>query len=152
MNIFVLDKDDLDLNAAYHIDPHTGKMQLEAAQMLCTNHWIDRYLGYVPRKLTSEEWSVLKEAKTSNEVRDFPYLPTMYNHPVQFGRENPSKTTSGSSAMPTPSTKSICIVEAQTINPLEKLSQNYQIQIISQAGGLLPLPRQCQMNSKATTP
>lgn len=81
MNIFVLDKDDLDLNAAYHIDPHTGKMQLEAAQMLCTNHWIDRYLGYVPRKLTSEEWSVLKEAKTSNEVRDFPYLPTMYNHP-----------------------------------------------------------------------
>ena len=80
MNIFVLDND-IDLCAQYHIDPHSGKMQLESAQMLCTNHWIDKYLGYVPRKLTSEEWSVLKEAKTSNEVRDFPYLPTMYNHP-----------------------------------------------------------------------
>lgn len=80
MNIFVLDKNDLDANAAYHIDAHSGKMQLEAAQMMCTNHWIDKYLGYVPRKLTSEEWGVLKEAK-KNSVRDFPYLPTMYNHP-----------------------------------------------------------------------
>lgn len=79
MNIFVLDTD-LDKCAQYHIDAHSGKMQLEAAQMLCTNHWVDKYLGYVPRNLTSEEWAVLKEAKT-NEVRDFPYLPTMYNHP-----------------------------------------------------------------------
>ena len=80
MNIFVLDKNNLDANAAYHIDAHSGKMQLEAAQMMCTNHWIDKYLGYVPRKLTSEEWEVLKKAK-QNPVRDFPYLPTMYNHP-----------------------------------------------------------------------
>lgn len=79
MNIFILDND-LDLCAEYHIDAHSGKMQLEAAQMLCTNHWVDKYLGYVPRKLTSEEWEVLKQAK-KNEVRDFPYLPTMYNHP-----------------------------------------------------------------------
>ena len=79
MNIFILDQN-IELCAQYHIDAHSGKMQLEAAQMLCTNHWVDKYLGYVPRKLTSEEWAVLKEAKT-NEVRDFPYLPTMYNHP-----------------------------------------------------------------------
>ena len=55
-------------------------MPLEAAQMLCTNHWINKYLGHIPRKLESDEWQVIKEAK-SNEVRDFPYLPTMYNHP-----------------------------------------------------------------------
>ena len=46
----------------------------------CTNHWINKYLGHIPRKLESHEWQVIKEAK-SNEVRDFPYLPTMYNHP-----------------------------------------------------------------------
>ena len=79
MNIFVLDTD-LDKCAEYHVDKHIVKMPLEAAQMLCTNHWIDKYLGYIPRKLTSEEWAVLKEAK-KNEERDFPYLPTMYNHP-----------------------------------------------------------------------
>ena len=79
MNIFILDEN-VDVCAEYHIDAHSGKMQLEAAQMLCTNHWIDKYLGYIPRKLTSEEWAVLKEAK-KNPVRDFPYLPTMYNHP-----------------------------------------------------------------------
>ena len=55
-------------------------MPLEAAQMLCTNHWINKYLGHIPRKLESNEWQIIKEAK-SNEVRDFPYLPTMYNHP-----------------------------------------------------------------------
>ena len=79
MNIFILDENIIECAKA-HIDAHSGKMQLEAAQMLCTNHWVDKYLGYVPRKLTSEEWAVLKDAKT-NEVRDFPYLPTMYNHP-----------------------------------------------------------------------
>ena len=79
MNIFVLDTD-IDKCAEYHVDKHIVKMPLEAAQMLCTNHWVDKYLGYIPRKLTSEEWAVLKEAK-KNEERDFPYLPTMYNHP-----------------------------------------------------------------------
>ena len=79
MNIFILDKN-LDKCAEYHVDKHIVKMPLEAAQMLCTNHWIEKYLGHVPQKLTKEEWAVIKEAKT-NPVRDFPYLPTMYNHP-----------------------------------------------------------------------
>ena len=79
MNIFILDKN-LDRCAEYHVDKHIVKMPLEAAQMLCTNHWIEKYLGYVPQKLTKEEWAVIKEAK-KNLVRDFPYLPTMYNHP-----------------------------------------------------------------------
>lgn len=79
MNLFYLDSD-LDKCAEYHVDKHVSKMILEAAQILCTNMWIDKYLGFVPRKLTSEEWAVLKAEKTK-EVRDFPYLPTMYNHP-----------------------------------------------------------------------
>jgi len=79
MNIFILDND-IDKCAEYHVDKHIVKMPLEAAQMLCTNHWIDKYLGYVPQKLTREEWAIVKEAK-KNPVRDFPYLPTMYNHP-----------------------------------------------------------------------
>ena len=79
MNIFILDKN-LDKCAEYHVDKHIVKMPLEAAQMLCTNHWIEKYLGHVPQKLTKEEWAVIKEAK-KNPVRDFPYLPTMYNHP-----------------------------------------------------------------------
>lgn len=79
MNIFVLDYD-LDRCAEYHVDKHIVKMPLEAAQMLCTNMWIDKYLGFIPRKLTSKEWAVLKEQK-KNEPRDYPYLPTMYNHP-----------------------------------------------------------------------
>jgi|TARA_R110002012_G_scaffold321050_1_gene547221 hypothetical protein len=79
MNIFILD-DDIDKCAEYHVDKHIVKMPLEAAQMLCTNHWINKYLGHIPRKLESHEWQVIKEAKT-NKVRDFPYLPTMYNHP-----------------------------------------------------------------------
>ena len=48
--------------------------------MLCTNHWIDKYLGFVPRKLDKEELAVIREQK-KNEPRDFPYLPTMENHP-----------------------------------------------------------------------
>jgi hypothetical protein len=79
MNIFILDKN-VDLCAEYHVDKHIVKMPLEAAQMLCTNHWIEKYLGHIPRKLTSEEWAVIKEAKTKPD-RAFPYLPTMYNHP-----------------------------------------------------------------------
>ena len=79
MNIFILDND-IDKCAEAHVDKHIVKMPLEAAQMLCTNHWINKYLGHIPRKLESDEWQVIKEAK-SNEVRDFPYLPTMYNHP-----------------------------------------------------------------------
>ncbi len=79
MNIFILDEN-IDKCAEAHVDKHIVKMPLEAAQMLCTNHWITKYLGHIPRKLESHEWQIIKEAKT-NEVRDFPYLPTMYNHP-----------------------------------------------------------------------
>ena len=79
MNIFILDEN-IDKCAEAHVDKHIVKMPLEAAQMLCTNHWIVKYLGHIPRKLESHEWQIIKEAKT-NEVRDFPYLPTMYNHP-----------------------------------------------------------------------
>ena len=92
MNIFILDED-LDKCAEYHVDKHIVKMPLEAAQMLCTNHWIDKYLGYVPQKLTREEWAVVKEAK-KNTVRDFPYLPTMYNHPCTiWARESEQNYT-----------------------------------------------------------
>ena len=87
MNIFILDEN-IDKCAEAHVDKHIVKMPLEAAQMLCTNHWISKYLGHIPRKLTSEEWAIIKEAKT-NDVRDFPYLPTMYNHPCTiWGRES----------------------------------------------------------------
>ena len=79
MNIFILDENH-DKCAEYHVDKHIVKMPLEAAQMLCTNHWVDKYLGFVPRKLTKEELALLREKKT-NEPRDFPYLPTMHNHP-----------------------------------------------------------------------
>ena len=79
MNIFILDTNH-DKCAEYHVDKHIVKMPLEAAQMLCTTHWIDKFLGYVPRKLNKEELKTLREKK-KNVPRDFPYLPTMENHP-----------------------------------------------------------------------
>ena len=79
MNIFILDED-LDKCAEYHVDKHIIKMPLEAAQMLCTNMWIDKYFGYVPEKVNKEQLAILREKK-KNEPRDFPYLPTMHNHP-----------------------------------------------------------------------
>jgi hypothetical protein len=79
MNIFILDED-LDRCAEYHVDKHIIKMPLEAAQMLCTNMWIDKYFGYVPEKLNKKQLAHLREVK-KNEPRDFPYLPTMHNHP-----------------------------------------------------------------------
>ena len=82
MNIFILDND-ITKCAEYHCDKHLIKMILESAQLLCTAHWIDKYVGYVPRKLTSEEWELVKAEKT-NEPRDFPYLPTMHNHPCSI--------------------------------------------------------------------
>lgn len=85
MNLFVLDND-LDKCAEYHVDKHVVKMILEAAQILCTNMWIDTYLGSVPRKLTKEENAELSELRkswksVSMEQRTIPYLPTMQNHP-----------------------------------------------------------------------
>ena len=79
MNIFILDKD-IEKCAEAHVDRHVIKMILESAQMLCTAQWIDNYVGYIPRKLPSEEWAIVREHKTV-EPRPFPYLPTMHNHP-----------------------------------------------------------------------
>lgn len=79
MNIFILDND-IDKCAEYHVDKHIVKMPLEAAQMLCTTHWIDKFIGYAPRKLNKEELQTLREVK-SIEPREYPYLPTMHNHP-----------------------------------------------------------------------
>ena len=79
MNIFILDEN-IDKCAEYHVDKHVVKMPLESAQMLCTTHWINKYVGYRPRKLTSEEWATVREYRQV-ERRSFPYLPTMHNHP-----------------------------------------------------------------------
>jgi hypothetical protein len=84
LNLFYLD-DDLDLCAEYHIDKHVGKMQLEATQLLSTALWVDRYIGFVPRALTPEEWAVINEAKRAEppiDERTFTrYLPCHQNHP-----------------------------------------------------------------------
>ena len=82
MNIFILDND-IEKCAQYHCDKHLIKMILESAQLLCTAHWIDKYVGYTPRKLTGEEWEQIRVHKT-DEPRPFPYLPTMYNHPCSI--------------------------------------------------------------------
>lgn len=84
MNLFYLDED-LDRCAEYHIDPHVGKMQLEAAQLLTTTVWIDKHIGFVPRKLNSEELGVINDLKRREpdiDSRTFTrYLPTHINHP-----------------------------------------------------------------------
>jgi hypothetical protein len=84
MNLFYLD-DDLDKCAEYHIDKHVGKMQLEAAQLLTTTIWVDKYLGFIPRKLDSEELKVINDVKRLEPAIDdrvfTRYLPTHINHP-----------------------------------------------------------------------
>lgn len=84
MNLFYLDKD-LDLCAQYHIDKHVGKMQLEAAQLMTSALWVDKILGFVPRKLESPELAEINKAKALEpdiEERTFTrYLPTHINHP-----------------------------------------------------------------------
>lgn len=84
MNLFILDND-IDRCAEYHIDKHIGKMQLEATQLLATAIWVDSLLGYVPRKLETEELRVIKEATSKESVieeRQFlRYLATHHNHP-----------------------------------------------------------------------
>ena len=62
MNIFILDND-IDKCAEYHLDKHIVKMPLESAQMLCTTHWIQKYLGYVPRKINADERAILKTVR-----------------------------------------------------------------------------------------
>ena len=84
MNLFYLDED-LDRCAEYHIDKHVGKMQLEATQLLTTTIWVDKYIGFVPRKLTSEELGVINDIKRNEPSIDdrvfTRYLPTHINHP-----------------------------------------------------------------------
>lgn len=84
MNLFYLDKD-LTKCAQYHIDRHVGKMQLEATQLLTSALWVDKLLGYVPRKLEKEELGLINEHKRMEpdiDDRKFTrYLPTHLNHP-----------------------------------------------------------------------
>lgn len=84
MNIFYLDED-LDRCAEYHIDKHVGKMQLEATQLLTTTLWVDKYLGFIPRKLEKKELDVINLHKRNEpdiDNRKFTrYLPTHINHP-----------------------------------------------------------------------
>jgi len=85
MHLFYLDSD-LDKCAEYHVDKHVNKMILEAAQLICTNLWLDHLFGYIPRNITKEENAVLQTTRKQQkelpmEERIFPYLPTMFNHP-----------------------------------------------------------------------
>ena len=95
MNLFYLDEN-LDKAAEYHVDKHIVKMPLEAAQILCTTIYIDKFLGYVPRALNADEREVLNKVKAEIkhlplEERPFPYLPMMYNHPCTiWARESSS--------------------------------------------------------------
>ena len=82
MNIFILDED-INKCAEYHADKHVVKMCLESAQLLCTAHWIAKYIGYVPRKLDKQEMITLR-GLSIRETRDFPYLPNHYNHPCSI--------------------------------------------------------------------
>jgi len=87
LNLFYLDRD-LDRCAEYHIDKHVGKLQLEAAQLLCTTLWVDRYVGFCPRKLTKEELGVIKDAVSHEPAIDdrvfTRYLPSHINHPCSI--------------------------------------------------------------------
>jgi hypothetical protein len=84
MNLFYLD-DDLDKCAEYHIDKHVLKMILEAAQLITTTIWVDKYLGFIPRKLDSKELKVINDVKRLEPAIDdrifTRYLPTHVNHP-----------------------------------------------------------------------
>lgn len=87
MNLFYLDENH-DLNAQYHVDKHVVKMILEAAEMLSMAHIVSQAVGYVPRKLTTEEYkeclkfkSPLKELVPAD--RGIPYIgrDSHLNHP-----------------------------------------------------------------------
>lgn len=81
MNLFYLDEN-LDKCAEAHIDKHVTKMQLETAQMLSTNIWIDEVLGYIPRKITSDETAKLRTAAVdANLPTSVRYKPCFFNHP-----------------------------------------------------------------------
>lgn len=81
MNIFYLDQN-IDRCAEAHIDKHVSKMQLELGQMLSTNIWVDEFLGYIPRRLTSDELSILRSASyDANYPTSVRYKPCFHNHP-----------------------------------------------------------------------
>ena len=81
MNLFYLDKD-LDRCAEYHIDKHVTKMILEAAQLLTTALWVDKYIGFTPRKLTSEELGVLNDVKrTTPAIDERIFTRYLFSHP-----------------------------------------------------------------------
>lgn len=84
MNLFLLDED-LDKCAQAHIDKHVSKMQLQAAQMLTTAIWVDKFLGFIPRNLTKQQLIIInkqKKQQPSIQERTFTrYLPTHINHP-----------------------------------------------------------------------
>ena len=81
MNIFYLDED-IDKCAEAHVDKHVTKMQLETAQMLSTNIWIDEVLGYIPRKVNSNETAELRSAAdAAGYPTSIRYRPCFFNHP-----------------------------------------------------------------------
>lgn len=87
MNLFILDEHP-DLNAEYHIDKHIVKMPTEVAQMMTTTVWVDHLIGYVPRKLDSDELAIISNFKREQpdiEERTFTrFLPTHINHPCSI--------------------------------------------------------------------
>ena len=74
MNLFYLDSD-LDKCAEYHVDRHVNKMILEAAQLICTNLWIDHLFGFVPRAITKEENAILQTTRKEWNGRPSLSLP-----------------------------------------------------------------------------
>jgi hypothetical protein len=60
-------------------------MILEATQLLTTALWVDKYLGFIPRKLTKEELHEINSIKRNEpaiDERTFTrYLPTHVSHP-----------------------------------------------------------------------
>lgn len=81
MNLFILDLD-MDKNAEYHVDKHILKLQLEAAQLLATAIWIDKLIGFVPRKLTSDELTICKnEMLTLPSIEERTFLRYKIAHP-----------------------------------------------------------------------
>jgi hypothetical protein len=89
MNLFHLDEN-IDKNAEYHVDSHIVKMPTEATQMLTTAIWVDKFLGFIPRKLTKEELGIINEIKAQEaaihiDKRNITrFLPTHPNHPCSI--------------------------------------------------------------------
>lgn len=86
MNIFYLDED-IDKSCEYHIDKHIVKMPTEVAQLLTSAVWVDKFLGFIPRKLEKPELDIINAAKQPEAAKDIEsrtytrFLPTHINHP-----------------------------------------------------------------------